>query len=65
MKKQTAGDSNKRKEVGAGKGENIIRSSIPFFAQFRSKTYFASRALELNEKRKTSVDRLIVPFIFI
>ena len=59
MKIKTAGDSNKRKEVGAGKG-NIVRSSISFFAllaqthplPWSSRAHFASRALELNEKGK-------------
>ena len=54
MKIKTAGDSNKRKEVGAGKGENIVRSSISFFVLF-AQTHplpSSSRALELNEKGK-------------
>ena len=62
MKIKTAGDSNKRKEVGAGKGKIIVRSSnsISFFAllaqthplPWSSRAHFASRALELNEKGK-------------
>ena len=60
MKIKTAGDSNKGKEVGAAKGENIVRSSISFFVLFaqthplpsNSRAHFASRALELNEKGK-------------
>ena len=48
------------KEVGAAKGENIVRSSISFFVLFaqthplpsNSRAHFASRALELNEKGK-------------
>ena len=60
MKIKTTGDSNKRKEVGAGKGKNIVRSSISFFAllaqthplPWSSRAHFASRALELNEKGK-------------
>ena len=54
MKIKTAGDSNKRKEVGAGKGKNIVRSSISFFALL-AQTHplpWSSRALELNEKGK-------------
>ena len=63
MKTKTAGDSNKRKEVGAGKGKNIVRSSHFFFRSFRSNSPSAlefARSLRLarsrtERKRKTSV----------
>ena len=59
MKKQTAGDSNKRKEVGAGKGENIIRSSIPFFCSVSLKNILRlarSRTERKNENVRGQAD---------